>query len=136
VPEFAHRELAGWAVHLLAAPVLSAGYVAAIIVGLQGRVMRRLLAPLAYAGRMALTNYLTQSAVYALVLFGVGPGLALAGRIGTCAVLGITAGAYALQILASRWWLGRFEYGPVEWMWRALTYGTVPAMKKGADPVS
>jgi uncharacterized protein len=136
LPEFAHRELVGWAVHLLAAPVLAAGYVAAIIVALQGRVIRRLLAPFAYAGRMALTNYLTQSAVYALVLFGVGPGLALAGRIGTCAVFGITVGVYALQILASRWWLGRFEYGPVEWVWRALTYGTLPAMKKGSDPIS
>jgi uncharacterized protein len=87
------------------------------------------LAPFAWIGRMALTNYLTQSFVISFVLFGVGPGLALAGRIGTCALTGIVVLAYALQMLFSRWWLGRFAYGPAEWLWRALTYGEFPAWR-------
>jgi uncharacterized protein len=126
VPEFAHRELVGWAVHLLAAPVLATGYVAAIIVGLQGRVVRRLLAPFAYAGRMALTNYLTQSFVFAFVLFGVGPGLALAGKIGTTTVLCIVVAVFAAQVLLSWLWLRWFRFGPMEWVWRTLTYGKRP----------
>ena len=34
-----------------------------------------------------------------------------------------------LQMLFSRWWLGRYAYGPAEWLWRAFTYGTMPAMR-------
>jgi uncharacterized protein len=79
---------------------------------------------------MALTNYLSQSLVLGFVLFGVGPGLALAGRIGACALLGIVVGVYAAQMAFSRWWLGRFAYGPVEWIWRALTYGKMPPMRR------
>jgi uncharacterized protein len=73
---------------------------------------------------MALTNYFTQSLVYALVLFGVGPGLGLAGRIGTIEVFAIVTAAYAAQIALSKAWLARFRYGPLEWLWRRLTYGT------------
>ena len=87
------------------------------------------MAPFAASGRMALTNYLTQSFVIAFVLFGVGPGLALAGKIGTTALLGIVIVTYAAQVLFSRWWLGRFAYGPMEWVWRALTYGKMPRMR-------
>jgi len=89
----------------------------------------RLLAPFAWVGRMALTNYLTQSLVIGFVLFGVGPGLALAGRVGTCTLAGIVVLAYTLQVVFSRWWLGRFAYGPAEWLWRALTYGKRPAWR-------
>jgi uncharacterized protein len=85
--------------------------------------LRRWLAPFAWTGRMALTNYLMQSVVIGFVLFGVGPGLALAGKIGTSAILGIVCAFYALQILLSRWWLSMFKQGPAEWLWRVLTYG-------------
>jgi uncharacterized protein len=88
-----------------------------------------LLAPFAWLGRMALTNYLAQSFVIAFVLFGVGPGLALAGKVGTTALVAIVVVVYAVQIAISRWWLVRFAYGPAEWLWRALTYGNMPPMR-------
>ena len=75
---------------------------------------------------MALTNYLAQSLVLAFVLFGVGPGLALAGKVGTCALFAIVVVTYAAQMMFSRWWLGHFSHGPAEWVWRRLTYGPVP----------
>jgi uncharacterized protein len=81
------------------------------------------LAHFAHAGRMALTNYVAQSLFYAFILFGVGPGLALAGRIGSTTVVAMVTVAFATQIAASRWWLGHFRYGPLEWLWRRLTYG-------------
>lgn len=122
----------GWfveqAIHLAAVPVLATGYVSALVVAFHGPVGRRLLAPFAWSGRMALTNYLVQSAVIGLVMFDVGPGLALAGKVGTTAVLGIVIVGYAAQVVLSRWWLGRFAYGPVEWAWRAMTYGQMPVM--------
>jgi len=129
LPEWRHREFLASAVHLLSAPVLATGYVAGLVVLYHGRVGAKLLAPFAWAGRMALTNYLSQSLVLGFVLIGVGPGLALAGHVGACALLGIVVATYTAQILFSRWWLGRFAYGPVEWVWRALTYGKMPPMR-------
>ena len=123
LPDWEHSEFYADFVHLLAVPVLTAGYVALIVVGFEAGRLRRWLAPFAWTGRMALTNYLLQGVIIGFVLFGVGPGLALAGKIGTSAVLGIVCVFYALQMLFSRWWLSRFAHGPVEWLWRALTYG-------------
>ncbi len=129
LPEGEHREFFGECLHLFAVPVLASGYVAAIVVAFEGGRGRAFLSPFAAVGRMALTNYLTQSLVIGFVLFGIGPGLALAGKIGTSAVTGIVVAFFALQILFSRWWLKNFAYGPAEWVWRALTYGERPAMK-------
>ena len=134
LPEWEHREFLADAAHLLAVPVLAAGYVAAIVVAFQGSTGRRLLTPFAAVGRMALTNYLTQSLVLGFVLFGIGPGLALAGKIGTTVIAGIVIGFFAVQVIASRWWLGRYAYGPMEWVWRAFTYGERPPMKLRPDP--
>jgi uncharacterized protein len=130
LPEWAHREFLASVVHLLSAPLLATGYVAGLVVLYHGRIGATLLAPFAWAGRMALTNYLSQSLVLGFVLFGVGPGLALAGHIGASALLGVVIAVYAAQVLFSRWWLGRFAYGPVEWIWRALTYGKMPPMRR------
>jgi uncharacterized protein len=129
LPDWRHRGFIADAIHLCSVPILSAGYVAVVVVGFESGRLRRWLAPFAWSGRMALTNYLVQGMVYGLVLFGVGPGLALAGKIGTAAVIGIVCVAYALQILVSRWWLARFRYGPVEWLWRAFTYNERPRMR-------
>jgi uncharacterized protein len=129
LPAWNHREFFADCLHLFAVPVLAAGYVATIVVGFESGRLRRWLAPFAWAGRMALTNYLVQGLLIGLVLFGVGPGLALAGKAGTCALTGIVCVGYALQMLFSRWWLARFHFGPAEWAWRALTYGERPAMR-------
>jgi uncharacterized protein len=128
--DFGHREFLADSLHLLAVPVLAMGYVAAVVVIFQGGRGRRLLAPFAAVGRMALTSYLTQSLVVAFVLFGVGPGLAMAGKIGTTAIVAIVVCFFALQVLFSRWWVARYFFGPAEWAWRALTYGDRPAMRR------
>jgi uncharacterized protein len=126
IPEWPHREFMGECLHLLGTPVLAAGYVAAIVVAYESGRLRRWFAPFAWAGRMALTNYLAQSLVIGFVLFGVGPGLALAGKIGTSALAAIVIGTFAIQVAVSRWWLSRFAHGPAEWLWRTLTYGRRP----------
>jgi uncharacterized protein len=119
---FPRNEFIADCIHLVAAPILAAGYVGAIVVAFESGRGRAWLSPFAWVGRMALTNYLAQSFVIGLVLFGVGPGLALAGKIGTCALTGIVVVVFAMQMLASRWWLSRFAHGPMEWLWRWLTY--------------
>lgn len=121
--DIAHHEFIADCIHLVAVLILATGYVAALVVGFESGRLRRLLSPFGWAGRMALTNYLTQSLVIGFVLLGVGPGLNLAGRIGTCALFGMTVAGFGLQVAFSRWWLSRFRHGPAEWLWRRLTYG-------------
>lgn len=76
---------------------------------------------LAAAGRMALTNYLTQSIIFSIVFYGYGFGMF--GRAGVTSVFVWGTVFYMAQLVFSRWWLGRFRFGPFEWVWRSLTYG-------------
>ena len=106
----------------------SLGYVAALLLALHsgGRLSRlTLLAPY---GRMALSNYLMQSLVFSLLFYAWGLGL---WGIGRTEQVGVALLLCALQIGLSHWWLARFQYGPAEWLWRALTYLTWPAMRVG-----
>ena len=112
-----------------AALLLAAGYCAGVVLALRRAWGRRLFGPFGPVGRMALTNYLAQGLIYAFVLTGVGPGLALDGKIGSFAVLLISIAFFAFQMVYSRWWLTRFRFGPMEWLWRALTYGERPSFR-------
>lgn len=116
-----------------AALLLAAGYASAIVVAMHRPLGARLFSPFADVGRMALTNYLVQGFAYGFVLFGLGPGLGLAGKIGTSVVILICVGFFAAQMLFSRWWLSRYRFGPAEWLWRALTYGEWPAFRQTGD---
>jgi uncharacterized protein len=127
-------ELIGRALRSPAALVLAAGYCAGVVLALRKAWGRRLFGPFGAVGRMALTNYLAQGLSYAQVLPGVGPGLALDGKIGSFAVLLICIAFFAVQTVFSHWWLARYRFGPIEWLWRALTYGERPAMRR-AEPL-
>ncbi len=76
---------------------------------------------LAAGGRMALTNYLAESIVFGMVFYGYGFGMF--GRVGVTPVVLWGTIFYVAQLMFSRWWLGRFCFGPFEWVWRSLTYG-------------
>ena len=109
---------------------MTAGYVALFMVLWHFAVVRRALAWLAPTGRMALTNYLSQTAICYLLFFGFG--LALMGRVGATACLAISLAIFVLQAAASRWWLARFNFGPMEWLWRWWTYSGRPPLRKVA----
>lgn len=83
---------------------------------------------LSYPGRMACTNYLGQSVFGILLFYGIG--LGLGGRVGLLSTEAIALAVYAFQICFSLLWLSRFKYGPVEWVWRMLTYGKRLPMRK------
>jgi uncharacterized protein len=82
-------------------------------------------------GRMALTNYLAQSLVFGWIFYGYGLGLFGELDVSTALALGIAL--YVAQVLASRWWLGRYRFGPLEWLWRALMYGRLPLLRRRAS---
>ena len=82
---------------------------------------RPLLIHLASVGRMALTNYLTHSILGILLFYGIGFGLI--GRLPPLSFYAVAVAIFAGQIIVSRWWLGRHDQGPMEALWRRLTYG-------------
>jgi len=79
------------------------------------------LKPLAYTGRMALSNYLFQSIVCTTIFYSYG--LGLYGKIGPALGLALAVVFFTGQVFISKYWLKRFQFGPMEWVWRCLTYG-------------
>lgn len=103
---------------------VAVGYLGLLVLFCKTGAWRGLRARLAAVGRMALTNYLMHS-VICLFIF-TGAGLALLGRFSRAEVYVIVFGIWILQLLISPVWLKIFQYGPVEWLWRALTYRQMP----------
>jgi uncharacterized protein len=118
---FSAASLVGVVNTYIGAPALSFAYIAAVTLLVQRDVWRRRLAPIGSVGRMALTNYLLQSLICTTLFYGYG--LGLFGQVGPAVGLVLSVVIYAIQVPWSVWWLQRFQYGPMEWLWRVLTYG-------------
>ena len=130
-PDTPAMRLLAEALYCLSTPTLALGYAAGIAL-LWADGGRRLVEWAAPAGRMALTNYLTQTVVQSLLFYGWG--LAWIGRLGLVFVFPFALTIFAIQLACSRWWLARFRFGPVEWLWRSLTYGQAQPMRRGSGP--
>ena len=102
------------------------GYVGLVVLMLHSKTAFSKINVLAPVGRMALTNYLTQSLIGTFYFYGYGLGHWGMGRAAQVAFVVIV---FALQVIFSHWWLARFRYGPMEWVWRAFTYGKTPTMR-------
>ena len=111
----------------------SLGYASAVVLMLHSASWLNKIKVLAPFGRMALTNYLMQSAVCAWFFYGWGLGNWGMGR---ALQLVFAVCLCVLQVIVSRWWLSAFRYGPLEWVWRAVTYMQLPPMRIGQRPVA
>lgn len=89
---------------------------------------KKWLQHLAPAGRMALTNYLTHSIVFTTLFYGYGFGLY--GEYGRFATTLMALALFGGQLWFSTWWLQRYRYGPMEWLWRSATYMSLQPMRK------
>lgn len=107
---------------------LSMAYFAAFVLLFQTGLGARVLGLLAPAGRMALTHYLLQSLVCSLLFYGYG--LGWYGEVDRWEQVQIALMIFAAQVALSPLWLRHFRYGPLEWFWRGLTYGHLPALRK------
>lgn len=109
------------------APALCLFYISALTLLYRSSARQKWLGLLAPAGRFALTNYLGQSIICTLIFYGYG--LGWFGQIGKASGLLLALIIYALQVLVSAWWIKRFAFGPVEWLWRSLTYLKLQPMR-------
>jgi uncharacterized protein len=109
-------------------PVLAAAYVTTLIGWTRKPRWRTFFHPLSFVGKMALTNYLLQTLICQGLLSH-----SMLGRFGPVhPPLGLllTIVVFAFQIATSRWWLLRYRFGPMEWLWRTLTYGQMQPMRR------
>ena len=99
---------------------LGFGYILLILILSQVSIFKNILNPLKYVGRMALTNYLMQSVVFTTIMYSYG-----FGKFGTFQPWQLVIFAvvvFVIQIFISKIWLQNFRFGPLEWIWRKLTY--------------
>lgn len=109
-------------------------YVAAITLLMQTGA-RRFLSLLAPVGRTALSNYLLQSLIGTTVFYGYGLGL-INHDLTSIEQVGYILLLFSGQVALSHWWVARFRFGPVEWLWRSLSYGKRQPMRvHGPDEV-
>jgi uncharacterized protein len=105
---------------------MTMGHLGLLGLFLKSGIFSWLRTSMAAVGRMALTNYLTHSAV-ALIIFVF---LGYWGALQRHQLYYIVFAVWALQIVISPIWLRHFYFGPVEWLWRALTYGKAPPFRR------
>ena len=122
IPAWLSPAGAGETAQRLGDVVLSMGYAATVVGFASGPAGQRMFAWAAPVGRMAFTNYVAQSIVFGWIFYGYG--LGLFGRLNVATALTIGVVVYLAQVTFSHWWLGRYRFGPVEWLWRSLMYGS------------
>ncbi len=106
------------------------GHVGLVMLILKAGAAQRLMSRFAAVGRMALSNYLLHSIVMTTIFYGYG--LGLYARVPRFWQMALVAAMIGLQLMVSRWWLARFRFGPVEWLWRTLTYGRRQPMREAS----
>ena len=131
-PQDSPWKLLGSAGYALGVAPLALAYASHLALLWRRPVWRDRLAWAIPAGRMALTNYLTQTAIAIALFYGIGFGLM--GETGPVTWPIIAVAVVALQAAASWWWLGRFPFGPMEWLWRTATYGRLWADSRSSAP--
>ena len=113
-------------------PALMLFYASTIVVLACSTRWGRYLRPLAPAGRMPLTNYLMQSVICTTIFYGYGFGLY--NSIGPAMGLALAFVIYPIQVVYSNYWFKRFQYGPMEYLWRVFTYGRLPSIREARLP--
>ncbi len=104
----------------LGRPALCLFYVFGVVLLLENAIWRKRLAGLAGVGRTTLSNYLVQSMLCTTIAYGYG--LRWYGRLTPASGVLLATVIFLVQILLSQFWLVLFRFGPIEWLWRSLTY--------------
>lgn len=100
--------------------LVAAAWISGLLLIREAGALDGLRERMAAMGRMALTNYLSQTFLAGLIFYG--HGLGLFGDVSRVGQAGLVAAIWALQLWWSKWWMDRFRFGPVEWLWRSMVY--------------
>jgi uncharacterized protein len=107
---------------------VSMGHIGVIMLFSKMNILNIIKHALSCVGKMALTNYLMHSLICMIVFTGVGFGMF--GRLQRYELLYVVFSIWIFQLIISPIWLKYFHYGPVEWVWRRLSYLNTPPFKK------
>jgi uncharacterized protein len=118
---FAVQPLLGETIHAVGRTALTISYMATVVLLLGWGVARRLLTLLGWTGRMGLTNYVLHFVIMTTIFYGYGLGLYHGPGQAMGPVFAVLVTLVPIPL--SVWWLRRFRFGPLEWLWRSLTYG-------------
>ncbi len=100
--------------------LVSAGYTGVVMLMARKAWWPGIRRRLAALGRMAFTHYILHTLICTFLFYGFG--LGLYGQVNGVGQMGIILAIWVFQLGLSPWWLARFRYGPLEWLWRSLTY--------------
>ena len=117
----------GWQFNYWGSLGVAAGYIALVMLLCRSARLPALRERLAAVGRMAFTNYLLQSLICTTLFYGHGFGLF--GKVQRWQQVLITVAIWTILLVISPLWLRRFRFGPVEWLWRTLTYKKAQPMR-------
>ena len=107
---------------------LSIGYICLITLFIKSPIFFSFKNRIAAVGQMALTNYISQSIICVVTFFGIGFGFF--GQLERWEQILIVISVWALQFFWSKPWLDHFQFGPLEWFWRSITYWKKQTFKK------
>ncbi len=111
---------------------LALAYISLIALIMKSIRGRKILSGLAPLGRMALTNYILQSVICIIIFYGIGFGFY--AELPLYIVILIAIAILIFQILFSKYWLKKYNFGPVEWLWRKLSYGAITYKAPSKNP--
>ncbi|MET3575644.1 DUF418 domain-containing protein [Bhargavaea ullalensis] len=116
-----YRYTAGTVQDAFGGPLLTVGYTGLILLLLRSGLFRSVFAPVRMAGRMSLTVYIMQSIIATLIFYSYG--LGYYGKVSVSTGTWMAVGIFAIQAILAGLYLQKFRQGPLEAVWRRLTYG-------------
>lgn len=129
--DFMHMNARGALLNPIVSILITLGYASVSILCVKLNVLGFITKALAPVGQMAFTNYISQSLIMTGIFYG-GRGLGLYGEVSRDTLMLIVPAVWAAQLIWSPLWLRYFEMGPLEWVWRRLSYAKPVAFAKTA----
>lgn len=115
-------------ISILSSVALVIAYVSGIVLVCRSQWAPKLQTKIQALGKTALSNYLLQSLLGTSVMYGYG--LGMWGEVARWQLCLLMFVIWGLQLFWSSWWLTYFRQGPVEYLWRCVTYFSLPAFKR------
>ena len=127
--DVSYSQFFGWQFNHWGSLLVSAAWVGLVMLVCRQGALPKLTQALAAVGQMALTNYILQTIICTTIFYG--HGLGLFGHVERVGQMGVVFAVWALQLAISPIWLRHYRFGPLEWLWRSLTYLRFQPMRRG-----